>query len=355
MNKGSILTVSKLNLYTKSLLADNNVLANVFVCGEISNLTNHYRSGHIYFSLKDEKSVIRAVMFADNASKLKFTPEDGMKVIVIGKVSMYEVSGQVQIYVSQMQPDGIGELSLTFNQLKEKLEKKNLFNSIFKKELPLYPKRIGVITSDTGAVRRDIETVLSRRYPIVEMVLYASSVQGEDAVPQLINGIKYFNENKVDVIIIGRGGGSLENLWSFNSEKLAYEIFNSKIPIISAVGHATDTTICDLVADKSAPTPSAAAEVAVPNKTELLENLLYLKSKLNTVFENSIQNKEYSLEKNVEKLNILSPLNVLLRGYSIVKKDNKVIKSVNDFNIGDNFKLRLQDGILDCTVNTKGE
>lgn len=355
MNKSSILTVSQLNLYTKSLLNDNNVLSGVFVCGEISNLTNHYRSGHIYFSLKDENSVIRAVMFSENASKLKFIPEDGMKVIVIGKVSMYEVSGQVQIYVNQMQPDGIGELSLAFNQLKEKLKKKNLFNPSFKKELPPYPKKIGVITSDTGAVRRDIETVLSRRYAIVEMVLYASSVQGENAVPQLINGIKYFNENKVDVIIIGRGGGSLEDLWAFNSEKLAYEIFNSKIPIISAVGHATDTTICDLVSDKSAPTPSAAAEIAVPNKTELLENLLYLKSKLNTVFKNSIQNKEYNLKKNMEKLNILSPLNVLLRGYSIVEKDNKVIKSVNDFNIGDSFKLRLQDGILDCTVNTKGE
>lgn len=354
MNKSSILTVSQLNLYIKSLL-DNDVLSNIFVCGEISNLTNHYRSGHIYFSLKDEKSIIKAVMFAGNASKLKFTPENGMKVIIIGKVSIYEVSGQIQVYVNQMQPDGIGELSLAFNQLKEKLKNKDLFNPNFKKKLPLYPKKIGVITSDTGAVRRDIETVLSRRYPVVEMILYASSVQGENAVPQLINGIKYFNENKVDVIIIGRGGGSLEDLWAFNSEELAYEIFNSKIPIISAVGHATDTTICDLVADKSAPTPSAAAEIAVPNKTELLENLLFLKSKLNTIFKNNIQNKEYNLKKNMEKLNILSPLNVLLRGYSIAEKDNKVIKSVNDFNIGDNFKLRLQDGIIDCTVNTKGE
>ena len=255
MRKNSILTVSQLNFYTKSLLDGDPVTSQVIVQGEISNLTTHYRSGHIYLSLKDEKAVIKGVMFASSASRLKFEPEEGMSVIAMGRVSLYEATGQYQLYIEQMQPDGIGDLTLAFNQLKAKLEKMGLFSEELKKELPAYPTNIGVITSDTGAVRRDIETVLARRYPIATMILYPASVQGDTAVTELINGIKYFNQKcSVDVIIIGRGGGSIEDLWCFNNEQLAYEIFKSEIPIISAVGHATDITICDFVADKSAPT-----------------------------------------------------------------------------------------------------
>ena len=196
MNGNSIITVSQLNFYTKSLLDGDPVLSQVFVRGEISNLTNHYRSGHIYFSLKDEKAVVRCVMFAGDAAKLRFEPQEGMSVIAIGRVSIYDATGQYQLYVRQMQPDGIGELTVAFNQLKEKLEKQGLFSPEHKKEIPVYPQKIGVVTSQTGAVRRDIETVLNRRYPLAEMVLYPAAVQGEQAVPELVAGIEYFNKTK---------------------------------------------------------------------------------------------------------------------------------------------------------------
>ena len=401
MNKSSILTVSQLNFYTKSLLDENKVLSQVFVRGEISNLTNHYRSGHIYFSLKDEKSVVRCVMFSGNAGKLKFIPQDGMSVIIIGRATLYEATGQFQLYAEQMQPDGIGDLTIAFQQLKEKLEKQGLFDISHKKPIPQYPHRIGVITSSTGAVRLDIETVLKRRYPIAEMVLYPASVQGENAVPQLILGLKYFNKNKnVDTIIIGRGGGSLEDLWAFNSEQLAYEIYNSEIPVISAVGHATDVTICDFVADKQAPTPSAAAELAVPDITHLYSkiisfnnrlvnaikykvateqqkadnladklsamsenyqipklkaNLVAQQTQLNNAINRIIENNHNKLNSNVAKLNVLSPLNIISRGYSITtNSNNKIIKSVNDVNINDSIQVLVNDGTLSCTVNSKG-
>lgn len=399
MRKNSILTVSQLNFYTKSLLEDDKILSSVFVQGEISNLTNYHRSGHIYFSLKDEKSVVKCVMFSGNAKKLRFTPQEGMNVIIIGRVSMYEASGQVQLYAEQMQPDGIGDLTIAYQQLKDKLEKQGLFDESHKKPIPKFPKKIGVITSDTGAVRRDIETVLSRRYPIVEMILYPSAVQGENAVQQLINGLKYFNKTKdVDVIIIGRGGGSMEDLWSFNSEKLAYEIYNSEIPVISAVGHATDHTICDYVADRYAQTPSVAGELAVPDKTEIFSQLNSLKSRmvdiieykidsqqqmldilanklsmmsekdiinklkfdidtLNTqlinAFKYNLQIKNETLKENIAKLNALSPLNVLSRGYSIAEKNGKVIKSVNNIDIGDKIDVILNNGKITCIVDNK--
>lgn len=398
--KNSIISVSQLNFYAKSLLDGDPVLSEVFVRGEISNLTDHYRSGHLYFSLKDEKSVIRAVMFAGNASKLRFKPEEGMSVIAIGRVSLYEATGQFQLYVEQMQPDGAGELAVAFNQLKLKLEKEGLFDGNVKKKIPTFPKKIGVITSDTGAVRYDVETVLSRRYPIAEMILYPSAVQGESAVPQLINGLRCFNEkNFVDVIIIGRGGGSMEDLWAFNSELLAKEIYKSKIPVISAVGHATDTTICDFVADKSAPTPSAAAEIAVPDISELFARIEYLSKRmvdnlrhminskqqhtdilsdrlavmsenykvpeiqakldsltlrLNNAYNMFLQNKNESLKENIAKLNTLSPLNILSRGYAIVNNDNTVIKSINDVSVNDKIAVRVSDGSFTCTVDNKG-
>lgn len=400
MNRNSILTVSQLNFYVKSLLDGDPVMSQVFVQGEISNLTNHYRSGHIYLSLKDEKSVIRAVMFAGNASRLKFQPEEGMNVIAIGRVSLYEATGQYQLYIEQLQPDGIGDLATAFNQLKAKLEKQGLFKSEIKKSIPEFPHSIGVITSATGAVRRDIETVLARRYPITKMILYPSAVQGDNAVSELISGIKYFNSHKnADVIIIGRGGGSMEDLWAFNSEQLAYEIFKSEIPVISAVGHATDTTICDFVADKSAPTPSAAAELAVPDMSELLNkitnlnerlisaikykissqqqltdnladrlslasennklsesraNLDNLLLRLNNAYNSVLQENNERLKEYVTKLNTLNPLNILLRGYSLTTAGDKIIKSVNDVDIDDNIIVKISDGSLSCTVNSKG-
>lgn len=400
MNKSSILTVSQLNFYTKSLLDGNNILSQVFVRGEISNLTNHYRSGHIYFSLKDEKSVVRCVMFAGNASRLKFTPKEGMSVIIIGKATLYEATGQFQLYAEQMQPDGIGDLTIAFQQLKERLEKQGLFDISHKKPIPQYPQCIGVITSATGAVRLDIETVLKRRYPLAQMILYPASVQGENAVPQLISGLHYFNnKNNVDVIIIGRGGGSLEDLWSFNDEKLAYEIYNSNIPIISAVGHATDVTICDFVADKQAPTPSAAAELAVPDITHLYSrlvssnnrlinaikyqittqqqktdnlsdrlfsmsenyqipklksNLITQQNRLNYAIKRIIEINQQKLQSDVARLNTLSPLNILSRGYCLATDNNKIINSINDVNIDDSIEVILNDGVLSCTVNNKG-
>lgn len=399
MNGNSIITVSQLNFYTKSLLDGDPVLSQVFVRGEISNLTNHYRSGHIYFSLKDEKAVVRCVMFASDAAKLRFEPQEGMSVIAIGRVSIYDATGQYQLYVRQMQPDGIGELTVAFNQLKEKLEKQGLFSPEHKKEIPVYPQKIGVVTSQTGAVRRDIETVLNRRYPLAEMVLYPAAVQGEQAVPELVAGIEYFNKtNSVDVIIIGRGGGSMEDLWAFNSELLAHTVYNSNIPVISAVGHATDVTICDFVADKTAPTPSAAAEIAVPDKIKLLNmissfndriisaaryavylqqqrvdsvynrlsvfsesyrlpkikaNLDNINIRLAAAFKENLQSKAEQLKECSARLNALSPLNILARGYSLTLVNDEIVSSVDDVNINDSITVKLKNGELYCNVNDK--
>ena len=399
MNGNSIITVSQLNFYTKSLLDGDPVLSQVFVRGEISNLTNHYRSGHIYFSLKDEKAVVRCVMFAGDAAKLSFEPQEGMSVIAIGRVSIYDATGQYQLYVRQMQPDGIGELTVAFNQLKEKLEKQGLFSPEHKKEIPVYPQKIGVVTSQTGAVRRDIETVLNRRYPLAEMVLYPAAVQGEQAVPELVAGIEYFNKtNSVDVIIIGRGGGSMEDLWAFNSELLAHTVYNSNIPVISAVGHATDVTICDFVADKTAPTPSAAAEIAVPDKIKLLNmissfndriisaaryavylqqqrvdsvynrlsvfsesyrlpkikaNLDNINIRLAAAFKENLQSKAEQLKECSARLNALSPLNILARGYSLALVNDEIVSSVDDVNINDSITVKLKNGELYCNVNDK--
>ncbi len=396
---GIILSVSQLNFYARSVMENDPVLSEVFVRGEISGLKSWYRSGHIYFSLKDDKASVNAVMFRDNASRLKFVPEEGMKVIIIGKVSVYEERGQFQLYVQQMQPDGIGELAAAFSQLKEKLARKGLFDDKYKKEIPQFPENIGVVTSASGAVRRDIENVLSRRFPLVNMILYPASVQGENAEAELIEGLRYFNENKnADVIIIGRGGGSAEDLQAFNSEALAYEIFASKIPIISAVGHATDYTICDFVADIRAQTPTEAAELAVPERSGLMACIQSLYEKMNAAFENKISENQQrtdmlyerlsalSVEKrlavseqkldglvtrleNAEKtffgihntelkrlisgLNALSPLKVLERGYSIASKNGKTVGSVYDVNENDKISVKMKDGVLICTVDGK--
>lgn len=392
-----VLTVSQLNFYIKSLIENDSKLNIVFLSGEISNLTDHYRSGHIYLSLKDEKSVIRAVMFSGNARNLRFKPTDGMKVICRGRVAVYEPTGQYQLYIEDMQPDGIGALTLAYEQLKKKLADKGLFDSAHKKPLPRFPKTVGVITSPTGAAVQDIRNILYRRFPCVNIVMCPVLVQGDSAPEQLVRAVKTLDMyNACDVIIIGRGGGSIEDLWAFNDETLANAIYDCKIPVISAVGHETDFTICDFVSDMRAPTPSAAAELAVPDKAELMSyyssQLQYISSFMDSQFRKnssrlidfqrrislvSPQSRIDKYEKNIElllnksqnlvnekyseksneitkisaKLESLNPLSVLSRGYSIAEKDGCVITSSSQLNKGDNFTLEFSDGKINATVN----
>lgn len=385
-----ILTVSQLNFYVKSILDSDQRLNYVFLCGEISNLTDHYRSGHIYLSLKDNKSVIRAVMFAGNARNLKFNPMEGMKVICRGRVTLYEATGQYQYYIEDMQPDGIGALYQAYEQLKEKLQSKGLFDQSHKKPIPYCPKTIGVITSPTGAAVQDIKNILTRRFPSVNIVLCPVLVQGDNAVPQLIDAVNKLNEYDLcDTIIIGRGGGSIEDLWAFNDENLAYAIYNSHIPVISAVGHETDFTICDFVSDLRAPTPSAGAELAVPDRNEILQNLdaqrQYLSSLmdkkliennnivsemttkllslspddkiaklyndldfLSQKYENNsnriFQNTANKIELLATKLESLNPVSTLKRGYSVVTNNDKTVTSVKDVKNGDTLAINVTDG-----------
>ena len=392
-----VLTVSQLNFYIKSLIENDSKLNIVFLSGEISNLTDHYRSGHIYLSLKDEKSVIRAVMFSGNARNLRFKPTDGMKVICRGRVAVYEPTGQYQLYIEDMQPDGIGALTLAYEQLKKKLAEKGLFDVSHKKPLPKFPKTVGVITSPTGAAVQDIRNILNRRFPCVNIVMCPVLVQGDSAPEQLVRAVKTLDMyNACDVIIIGRGGGSIEDLWAFNDETLANAIYDCKIPVISAVGHETDFTICDFVSDMRAPTPSAAAELAVPDKAELMSyyssQLQYISSFMDSQFRKnssrlidfqrrislvSPQSRIDKYEKNIElllnksqnlvnekyikksneitkisaKLESLNPLSVLSRGYSIAEKDGVVITSSSQLNKGDNFTLEFSDGKINATVN----
>lgn len=397
-----ILTVSQLNFYLKSLLDNDPKLQFVFLEGEISNLTDHYSSGHIYFSLKDDKSVVKAVMFSYAAKNLKFRPQNGMKVLVRGRVTVYEPSGQYQVYVEDMQPDGVGALSLQFEQLKEKLSKEGLFSSEHKKHIPQYPETIAVVTSPTGAAVRDILNILSRRYPSADVVMCPVLVQGESAAAQLTKAINTLSDTEAaDVIIIGRGGGSQEDLWAFNDENLARAIYNCKTPVISAVGHETDFTICDFVADLRAPTPSAAAELAVPDKAELLANLYAQRQYLSTLIDkkfielekslatssrlvsayspqtlvadcsksisntatrlqdvsrNLIDTNLRNLTKTASKLSALNPVDVLMRGYSYVSDaDNNTISSVKDVKNGDNINVKVSDGTFNAIVNNSIE
>lgn len=385
-----ILTVSQLNFYVKSVLDSDPRLNYVFLCGEISNLTDHYRSGHIYLSLKDNKSVIRAVMFAGNARNLKFKPMEGMKVICRGRVTLYEATGQYQYYIEDMQPDGIGALYQAYEQLKEKLHSKGLFDESHKKPIPYCPKTIGVITSPTGAAVQDIKNILTRRFPSVNIILCPVLVQGDNAAPQLVDAVNKLNEYDLcDTIIIGRGGGSIEDLWAFNDENLAYAIYNSHIPVISAVGHETDFTICDFVSDLRAPTPSAGAELAVPDRNEILQNLdaqrQYLSSLmdkkliennnivsemttkllslspddkiaklyndldfLSQKYENNsnriFQNTTNKIELLATKLESLNPVSTLKRGYSVVTNNDKTVTSVKDVKNGDTLAINVTDG-----------
>ena len=392
------ITVTDLNKYIKNKIDGDEMLNNVLVKGEISNFKNHY-TGHMYFTLKDESSLIKCVMFKSYTTHLSFMPKDGMKVMVLGSVAVFERDGVYQIYAKAMKEDGLGSLYTAYEELKKKLEQEGLFAESHKKKIPFMPKTIGVLTSNTGAVIRDIINVSTRRNPGVHIRLYPVPVQGPGAAEKIAEGIKFMNENKLaDVLIIGRGGGSLEDLWPFNEEIVARAIYDSELPIISAVGHETDFTIADFVADLRAPTPSAAAELAVANIDDVRETLkLYnnrykvaLKKKIELMrlsyekcmarpaYKNPTQkiNEQYmvidmkvkalqnnmmlklkeaktSFVKETAKLDSLSPLKTLTRGYSIVTKQEsgKAIKSVDDLNSGEKVNLRLSDGQKTATID----
>ena len=394
------LSVSQLNEYVKRVIDADGFLSNIYVKGEISNFTNH-RTGHLYFTLKDEGSLVKSVMFASSASKLKFMPENGMKVIVHGRIAAFTRDGTYNLYCDRMEPDGVGALYVAFEQLKRKLAAEGLFDESRKKPLPKIPTRIGVITSPTGAAVRDIINIVTRRFRYAKIVLYPSLVQGEGAAPQLIAGLKYFNEtSSADVIILGRGGGSIEDLWAFNDEALAREVARSRIPVISAVGHETDFTICDFVADKRAPTPSAAAELAVPDTSELMRKIGNITGRMELLLSQNIKQRRMQLsayaasrmlkdpiymldEKRTRllssslmlentmkqycgakresfisltsKLSVLDPLSVLSRGFSAVFSDSgALVKSVDNVSVGDTVTMRVADGRIETTV-TKTE
>lgn len=411
------LSVTALTRYIKYKIDNDKNLQEVYLKGEISNFKAHTR-GHFYFTIKDENSRINAIMFSFNASKLKFMPEDGMKILVKGKISVFESTGNYQIYVEEMLEDGVGNLHIAFEQLKKKLGEEGLFDPKYKKEIPKIPMKVGIITASTGAAVKDILSTIKRRFPICKTILFPCLVQGELAKDDIVKKLDIADNYDLDVIILGRGGGSIEDLWPFNEEVVARKVFNSKTPIISGVGHQIDFTICDFVADVRAETPTGAAERAVPKLTDLLleinnnearltngvkrileNNKLRLKKlsesyvlknplslyeikeqkldniidKLNTcmntiiytnkskleIIENSIifknpnilyENKLKKTNHLIEKLEILNPLNALKRGYSITKKEDKCVSSVNDLKIEDNINIMLKDGKINAKV-----
>jgi exodeoxyribonuclease VII large subunit len=395
-------SVKQLNLYAKSLIEGDLRLNDIYVKGEISNFKNHYASGHLYFTLKDNDAAIRCVMFKGYTNQIKFKVEDGLKVIIRGRVSIYEKDGQFQLYAQEMHPDGLGDISLQFEQIKQKLQNEGLFDPDSKRAIPKFPKRIAVVTSETGAAVQDIINVLTRRWKLCEIMLCPVLVQGENAAGDMISTLeRIYALSDCDLIIIGRGGGSIEDLWAFNNEALARKIYESPIPVISAVGHETDFTICDFVADLRAPTPSAAAELAVPDQNEyllklqsylirlktslqnklelnkskysLLANSVYLKKpiqailekplqeiddindKLLQTYQNKINNYKLRLSQDFATLDALSPLKVLARGYSVAEVDGKPITSVNSVVVGDKINLSVNDGTLLCEIKEKGE
>ena len=411
------LSVSAITRYLKAKFDVDENLQTVFLRGEISNFKAH-TTGHFYFSLKDESSKINAIMFRSNASKVLFKPVDGMKVLVTGRISVYEAMGSYQIYVDEMLEDGVGNLYIAFEQLKKKLKSEGLFDEAHKRKIPKIPKRVGIITASTGAAIRDIMTTVKRRFPICETILFPTLVQGENAKDDIVRNIERAQNYDLDVLIVGRGGGSIEDLWPFNEEIVARAIYNSKVPVISAVGHEVDFTIADFVADLRAPTPTAAAELAVPNMSDLKKHIdqlgirlnesilkkvnylkLYLESVKNSfviknpqiMFENKKQSlflmgdklndimlgkvekyknemaklkKSYVLEnpyllykdkinevKNIiDKLNLLNPLNILARGYSITYLNEKALKSIKEVKKDDLLDIKLNDGVLKTSV-----
>ena len=403
MSGRSAFSVTQINEYIKMLLESSDVINNVWVMGEISNFKSHYATGHLYFSLKDEGSIIKCVMFRSSAQKLRFVPEDGMKVLIHGRISSYAPRGEYQIYADDMQPDGIGALARAFEQLKAKLGAEGLFDQTHKKQIPQMPKRVGVITSASGAAIHDILNVSGRRCPSAEIIIYPAQVQGDTAARSLCGGIKYFNEKSpVDVIIIGRGGGSIEDLWAFNDENLARIIYDSEIPVISAVGHETDFTICDFVADLRAPTPSAAAEIAFPDMFGILQRVRQLRGLCDVKMSRkltSLKTQTSLLEKRVEvkspehvlnqkmmhvarlsekleslsqgvlvrsknrfnllyaRLDASNPLALMSRGYAVVQKDGAVITRADRLSCGDSITVAFADGEITATVEKtqKGE
>ena len=392
------LSVTQLNEYLKMVIDGDRVLSNVFVRGEISNF-KLYSSGHAYFTLKDEAGQLKSVMFRSYFSRLAFLPEDGMRIIAHGRVSVYESSGQYQLYVDDMQPDGAGSLAMRFEQLKRKLSAEGLFDEARKRPLPPIPWRIGVITSPSGAAVHDIINVLGRRFPAAEMILYPSEVQGAQAPAQLISGIEFFSmTGLVDVIIIGRGGGSAEDLWAFNDEYLARAVASCSVPVISAVGHESDFTICDFVADRRAPTPSAAAELAVPDMVEMLRGFAAMRTglqnsmqkhiaqerrmlnqiaqsrvykypeqmldnfhqrldeheaSLNRAIGQALLQKRQSTASVAGKLQVLNPLSVLARGYATVSRDGVTVTSVKQIHDNDTLDIRFADGSVHTTVSQR--
>ena len=394
----NIATVTQINNYIKAMFEHVTVLQDIWIKGEISNLKIH-SSGHIYLTLKDSGAVLKAVMFRNSAYNLNFKPKDGMRVLAHGRISVYEAGGQYQMYIDSMSVEGEGDLYAKFEALKKQLGEEELFDENRKKKLPPFPEKIGIVTSPTGAAVRDMINVLRRRCPMVKAVIYPCLVQGDGASKSIVEAIEYFNKtNSVDVIIAGRGGGSIEDLWAFNEEITARAVASSTIPVISAVGHETDFTICDFVADLRAPTPSAAAELAVPDVTEL-RNIIntskvrmstLLKQKLSTQFrqldllckhsalsrfdkflmdlqqtvdrltescEKRYKNKLEMSEKRFSalcgSLSALSPLAVYERGYSSIKKDDKSVTKASQLDDGDAISVRLSDGEIDCTVNKR--
>ena len=383
------LTVSQLNRYIKSVLDEANLLQNIYVSGEISNF-KHYPSGHIYFTLKDSASQLKCVMFSSDNTSLRFRPENGMSVVCLGRIGVYEKDGAYQLYVKGMQPKGIGELALAYEQLKETLEKRGWFSPFHKKPIPKYPKKIGVATSNMGAAVEDIKNIISRRFPICELVIVPTVVQGENAKNDIARCVEFLDELGVDTIIVGRGGGSLEDLWAFNTIEVAQAVYNCKTPVISAVGHETDYTICDFVSDLRAPTPSAAAELAVPDiNSELsyiedarafmnksvnhkilelsqrldslsrfdsisvslfispyFEQLALITKKMNEELRNIINRKQLELSKAASMLNALSPLAVLGRGYSLTLHNDAVVTSASEVKADDLITTRLKSSII---------
>jgi len=393
------LTVTEVNRYIKEIISKDLILSNLWVKGEISNFKSHY-SGHLYFTLKDEKSLLKCVMFKTQANELKFIPENGMGVIVRGYVSIFERDGQYQLYAEEMQPDGIGSLHIAFEQLKKRLHADGLFETSRKKKIPILPRSIGVVTSLTGAVIRDILNILERRFPNFELKIFPVQVQGETAAAQISRAIRRLNElNCVDVIILARGGGSLEELWPFNEEIVARSIYESAIPVISAVGHETDFTIADFVADLRAPTPSAAAELVLPDKAALKSKISNMDARLRNSLKGIVARNRHRYEKLRDsvafrqpyniiyqnrlkldvlnrymqksllaakesadarfkmlagKLDALSPLKILARGYGIVKSldTGMIVKSVSDIHKGSGIEVGLSDGIIECKVES---
>lgn len=390
------LKVSQVNTYIKALLDGDEPLRNIYIEGEISNFTHYQRSGHMYFTLKDEKSQLKAVMFSSSAYKLRFRPENGMSVICRGRISVYEKNGEYQLYAEDMQPVGTGALNLAFEQLKEKLFKEGVCDSSLKKPLPEYPQKIGVVTSGTGAAVQDIKNITARRYPLAELVIAPTVVQGEQAAPDIVRSIRMLDSRgDIDVMIIGRGGGSIEDLWAFNTEEVARAVIACKTPVVSAVGHESDFTICDFVADLRAPTPSAAAELVCPDINALFNHVrslrytaeLYIKAYLeecaqrlgeladhsslangdallllyadrltavkNRLESNFIQKSEkefHTFSALLGRLNALSPLAVMERGFAVAKQDGDVIKRAADADRDKELTVIFADGKLNCRI-----